>query len=83
MKADNLGLVAAAFNVDTAIAVAVFALDSLLGVIGMALRRGVFCVAGCAYFTTRASSTGDFHALTVEPDPIGRVFGGWGLPVSG
>jgi hypothetical protein len=83
MKADNLGLVAAAFTVENAIAVTVFALDSLLGGIGMAVRRGVFCVASCAYFTTRASGTSDFYVLTVGLDAIGRVFGGWGLPVSG
>jgi len=39
MKADDLGLVAATVNVENAIAVTVFALDTLLGVIGMAVRR--------------------------------------------
>src|ERR1035438_8140551 len=74
VEADDLGFVAAAFNVQTAVSVAVFAFDSLLGVKAVTISHGVLGVTGGAHFGARAGRACDFNVLSVGFEPAG---GGW------
>jgi hypothetical protein len=76
MEADDLAFVAAAFNVETSVSVAIFAFDSLLGVEGVTVSHGVLIVTGGAHFGARASCTCDFNILSVGFEPVGCVLAG-------
>jgi hypothetical protein len=76
VEADDLAFVAAAFNVQTAVSVAVFAFDSLLGVKAVTISHGVLRVTGGAHFGARASRACDFNILSVGFEPVGCVLVG-------
>jgi hypothetical protein len=76
VEADDLAFVATAFNVKTAVSVAVFAFDSLLGVKAVTISHGVLGVTGGAHFGTRAGRACDFDILSVGFQPVGCVLAG-------
>src|ERR1035437_7433478 len=76
VEADDLAFVATAFNVKTAVSVAVFAFDSLLGVKAVTISHGVLGVTGGAHFGARASRACDFNILSVGFEPVGCVLVG-------
>ena len=76
VEADDLAFVASAFNVKTAVPVAVFAFDSLLGVKAVTISHGVLGVTGGAHFGARAGRACDFDILSVGFQPVGCVLAG-------
>jgi hypothetical protein len=75
-EADDLAFVATAFHVKTAVSVAVFAFDSLLGMKGVTISHGVLGVTGGAHFGARAGRACDFDILSVGFEPVGCVLVG-------
>jgi hypothetical protein len=76
MEANDLALVATTCNVKTAVSVAVFALDPLLGVVGVAISGRVLRVTGGAHLGTGARRTCDLYVLSVGLDPVCGVLRG-------
>jgi hypothetical protein len=82
VEADDFTLVASAFNVKTAVAVAVLAFNTLLGVKGVTVSHGVLSVTGGAHIGPHAGRTCDFDILSVGFEPVGCVLGGRRLSAS-
>jgi hypothetical protein len=73
LEIDDFALVAATLHVKTAVAVTVFALQPLLGVIGMAKSGGVLRVTAGTRIRANAGCASDFDVLSEGLYPICRV----------